>query len=141
MKVRKTEENGAIAEPELFATETERQATCEPAAKSFFVEQDTEAGTIEFDFTTGQHIVLREPKAKQFLLMQSWMRTAPEEYQTEEFAMVRLAHACMKDAPPFDVFLDSLEAEDLLRLVSAIAFFRAHVEAFGRAAAAIQLPG
>lgn len=100
---------------------------------SFEVQFDEEAGIVEFSLENGAEITLKEPKAKAFLLMNSWMQSAPEEYKSNEFASMKLAHSCMikyshseqgNASPKFEEFLDQLEVGDIERVAAALGCFR-----------------
>lgn len=139
MRIKKSEPNATI---ETEAQEAVAESpVVEPTSqvKSFTVEHDDEAGTVSFELADGTAVVLREPKAKQFLMVQSWIRKQPDEdLRSDEFAMLRLAHAASTGLPDWNTFLDNLEPEDMLRVVRAIGFFRDSIERFSRTAAQLQ---
>jgi hypothetical protein len=100
---------------------------------SFEAQFDEEAGAVEFELVDGTSITIKEPKAKAFLLMNSWMQNASEEYKSDQFAAMKLAHSCMVNyshpekgnkIPTFDEFLDELEVEDIERVGAALGCFR-----------------
>ncbi|MBD2060509.1 hypothetical protein H6F88_31705 [Oculatella sp. FACHB-28] len=102
--------------------------------KEFEITQDEEAGIVSFELVDGTPVVLRSPKPKDFLLMNSFVKLADDEYKTEEMLGFKLITLCMtkygsKNKVDFYEFLDSVEdIEDLQRTATAFSFFRSNLE-------------
>ncbi len=85
--------------------------------------------TVDFELTDGTKVQLKSPKAKQALLLNGFLKTAPEEYITTEMLMFKLASLCItkfgkKSKLTFEELLDILELKDMGRVVAAISYFR-----------------
>ncbi|MEH1957665.1 hypothetical protein [Nostoc sp.] len=85
--------------------------------------------TVDFELTDGTPIQVKSPKAKQFLLLEGFLKNSPEEYKTDSFAILKLASLCMtkfgkKSKVSFEELLEILELEDIERVAAAIGYFR-----------------
>lgn len=101
----------------------------EEVQDSFEAIYDESTKEVRFELTSGIKIKLKSPKAKQFLLLDSFVKNAPEEYKTESFCTLKLASLCIckygdKDSVTFDELIDELEVEDIERVVAGLSFFR-----------------
>ncbi|MGJ3244938.1 MAG: hypothetical protein ACFE0I_02555 [Elainellaceae cyanobacterium] len=96
------------------------------------IEFDEDANTATFSLTTGHQLTLSEPKPKQFLLLESWLQNADEEYRSNSFVVMKLAQLCLVDMKvTFNQFLDMLDNfDDIERVAAAIGFFRNSLEDF-----------
>lgn len=107
-----------------------------PTPKTFQVNYDDEAGTVSFEMADGTPVLLKKPKTRQLLLMQSWLSSAPDEYKTNAFMVFKLASLCTakygkKKELTFDELLD-LELEDAERMAKALECFRDFFEQLQR---------
>lgn len=103
----------------------------------FQVEYNQEEGIASFSLEDGTAIVMKSPKTRQFLLLDSFMKSVDSDYKTESFVAVKLASLCItkfgdRDKVTFDELLDNLEITDLERVAAAIMCFRDKLEAVGR---------
>lgn len=101
------------------------------------IEYNPEEGIANFSLEDGTSVEMKYPKTRQFLLLESFMKSAEPEYRTESFAAVKLASLCItkfgdKDKVTFDELLDTLEVSDLERVAAAIICFRDKLEAAAR---------
>lgn len=124
--------------------QVKQEDTVQPG--DFEIQFDEEAGIVEFQLENGTEIVIKEPKAKAFLLMNSWMQSAPEEYKSDQFAAMKLAHSCITKysnpnkgsvIPTFNEFIDELEIEDIERVGAALGCFRKVFDRLAEKAASI----
>jgi hypothetical protein len=128
LKVNKPQQQQA---PIPEATEPESNPEGYPVNLQF----DELENRVTFQLYDGTQIELKSPKGKQFLQIQSWYQSAPEEYRSDVFSSIKLAHTCMvsyiplnsklSTVPSFEDFLDTLEVEDIERVGSALTCFRA----------------
>jgi hypothetical protein len=126
--VKQDNPNLIISTPEQKSDESEFQA-----------EFNEEEGVVSFSLEDGTPVVMKSPKTRQFLLLESFLKSAEQEYKTESFVAVKLASLCItkfgeKDKVSFDQLLDELEIIDLERLAAALSVFRDKLEAIGRKA-------
>ena len=100
---------------------------------NFDVTYDSDTQTVFLTLKDGTAVEITSPKAKQFLLLESFVKSAAEEYKTDSFVMIKLASLCITKYGEakfitFDNLLDNLEIEDLERLVAGLTFFRDKLE-------------
>jgi hypothetical protein len=100
----------------------------EPSDK-FEVNYDSDKQQVKFKLLNGTEVEISSPKAKQFLLLESFIKSASEEYKTDSFIMLKLVSLCItkfgnKTSITFNELLDLLEVEDIERLVAGLTFFR-----------------
>ncbi|MBW4421191.1 MAG: hypothetical protein KME13_18480 [Myxacorys californica WJT36-NPBG1] len=106
------------------AVEQQEEAK-EVEEKGYEVDYDSTLDTASVVLSSGTQITLKSPKAKALLKMQSWYENASEEYQSDSFAAMKLAHTCLINSnQSFDEFLESLEIEDIERVGAALTCFR-----------------
>lgn len=109
-------------------------AEAEKEVNSFELTHDEEAGTVSFSLVDGTPVILRSPKPKDFLLVNSFMKQAEPEYLTEEMLGFKLITLCMsklgnQTKVDFYQFLDQVEdIEDFQRIGEAFNFFRDQLE-------------
>ena len=105
----------------------------EPVQNSAEVKFDSDSGKVIFTLQNNDRIILSPPKAKAFLLLQSWYSSTPIEERSDAIAMVRMAYYCISqfernqiviDKPLFSEWFDELEFGDVEVIGKAIAFFR-----------------
>ena len=105
----------------------------EPVQNSAEVKFDSDSGKVFFTLQNNDRIILSPPKAKAFLLLQSWYSSTPIEERSDAIAMVRMAYYCISqfernqiviDKPLFSEWFDELEFGDVEVIGKAIAFFR-----------------
>jgi hypothetical protein len=106
----------------------------------FTANYDPDNQTVSFELTDGTPVVMKSPKAKQFLLLESFAKQAEQEYLTDSFVMLKLASVCItkfgkKTSISFYDLVDSLELEDIERVVSCLGFFRDKLEYLARKSA------
>lgn len=106
----------------------------------FTANYDQDNQVVSFELTDGTPVVMKSPKAKQFLLLESFAKQAEQEYLTDSFVMLKLASVCItkygkKDSITFNDLVDNLELEDIERVVSALSFFRDKLEYLARKSA------
>lgn len=97
------------------------------------VKFDSDSGKVVFTLQNGDRITLSPPKAKAFLLLQSWYSSSPIDERSDAIAMVRMAYYCISkferdkaaiDTPLFSEWFDGLEFEDVETIGKAVNFFR-----------------
>ncbi|MBD2196614.1 MULTISPECIES: hypothetical protein [Calothrix] len=98
------------------------------------IDFNAEEGIASFKLEDGTPVVMKSPKTRQFLLLESFMKSTEAEYKTESFIAVKLASLCItkfgnKDKVTFDELLDELEITDLERVAEAIMCFQDKLEA------------
>ena len=105
----------------------------EPVQNSAEVKFDSDSGKVFFTLQNNDRITLSQPKAKAFLLLQSWYSSTPIEERSDAIAMVRMVYYCISqfernqiviDKPLFSEWFDELEFGDVEVIGKAIAFFR-----------------
>lgn len=94
---------------------------------------DSEKQQVHITLTNGKEVILNSPKAKQFLLLESFVKSTLDEYKTDSFVVLKLASVCItkygdKSSVTFDELLEDLEIEDLERIVAGLTFFRDKLE-------------
>jgi hypothetical protein len=88
-----------------------------------------EDGHVQATLKDGSTLVFREPKVKQFLLIESWLKDDKNEYHADTAAVLKMAHLCLVgDDRTFDEFLDELDIQDLEVLGQALSTFRSVFE-------------
>lgn len=116
------------------------QPETESKSGEFEAQYNQEEGTVDFELADGTPVQVTSPKAKQFLLIEGFIKTAPEEYKTESFLIIKLASLCItkfgkKTKLTFDELLEVLEVEDIERVAAAIGYFRDKFEYLSRKSA------
>lgn len=106
-------------------------------SSEFQVEFNQEEGTVKFVLTDETPVEMKSPKTRQFLLLESFLKSADEDYKTESFIALKLASLCMtkfgdKDKVSFDELLDILEVEDIERVAASLSCFRDKFEYLAR---------
>lgn len=109
-------------------------------SNEFKVEYNPDEGTASFELEDGTPVVMKSPKTRQLLRLESFISSADPEYRTDSFTAVKLASLCIskfgdKDSVTFDYLLDELDFTDLERLAAALSCFRDKLEAITRKAA------
>lgn len=90
---------------------------------------NSDDNTVEFSLN-GIDVTIREPNAKDFLLMESWLRNADEDYKDPQIMLIKLAQLCIvkygsEKKVNFENFFNSLVSFDDVEVVAtAIGFFR-----------------
>ncbi|MEA5603711.1 hypothetical protein [Nostoc sp. UHCC 0252] len=112
----------------------------EEESGEFQAQYNPDEQTVDFELLDGTPVQLKSPKAKQFLLMEGFIQTAPEEYKTNMFVLLKLASLCMtkfgsKSKLTFEELLEVLEVEDLERVAAAIFYFQDKITYLGRKSA------
>ncbi|AUT00891.1 hypothetical protein CLI64_11050 [Nostoc sp. CENA543] len=105
-----------------------QEVKAQPAPKTFDVQYDDVLGTVSFELSDGTPIVMKKPKTRQLLLMQSWLETVSPEYRSNGFVALKLASLCTvkfgdADHATFDQLAD-VDFEDCERVVKALECFR-----------------
>ncbi|MBE9110307.1 hypothetical protein IQ273_12880 [Nodosilinea sp. LEGE 07298] len=99
-------------------------------------------GKVRVTLRNEDKVTFKEPKVKQFLLMDSWAKD-PENsmYSSETGITVKLCHLCIAEVNglpftlDFDTWIDDLDIRDMEALGSALATFRSVFEYLNRKAA------
>ncbi|BBD59503.1 hypothetical protein NIES2109_22900 [Nostoc sp. HK-01] len=99
-----------------------------PVPKTFTVDYDDEAGIVSFELADGTPVVMKKPRTRQLLLIDSWRNSVEPEYLTNAFTSLKLASLCItkfgdKDKATFDDLAD-LDFENCERVVKALECFR-----------------
>ena len=130
MKIKENHHKETIIEDiTLVSDETIADNTKETPSVQF----DSDSGKVFFTIQNNDRITLSPPKAKAFLLLQSWYSSTPIEERSDAIAMVRMAYYCISqferdkaviEKPLFSDWFDGLEFGDVETIGKAIAFFR-----------------
>ena len=97
------------------------------------VKFDSDSGKVVFTLQNSDRITLSPPKAKAFLLLQSWYSSTPIEERSDAIAMVRMAYYCISkfernqiiiDKPLFSEWFDDLDFDDIEVIGKAVNHFR-----------------
>ena len=130
MKIKENHHKETIIEDiTLVSDETIADNTKETPSVQF----DSDSGKVFFTLQNNDRITLSPPKAKAFLLLQSWYSSTPIEERSDAIAMVRMAYYCISqferdkaviEKPLFSDWFDELEFGDVETIGKAIAFFR-----------------
>ena len=97
------------------------------------VQFDSDSGKVVFTLQNSDRIILSQPKAKAFLLLQSWYSSTPIEERSDAIAMVRMAYYCISkfernqiviDKPLFSEWFDDLDFDDIEVIGKAVNHFR-----------------
>ena len=130
MKIKENHHKETIIEDiTLVSDETIADNTKETPSVQF----DSDSGKVIFTLQNNDRIILSPPKAKAFLLLQSWYSSTPIEERSDAIAMVRMAYYCISqferdkviiDKPLFSDWFDGLEFEDIETIGKAVNFFR-----------------
>lgn len=99
------------------------------SSTTFEADFNQEEGVVSFKLTDGTPIEMKSPKARQLLLLESYIKNAPKEERTDSFVAMKFASLIItkfgdKDKISFDELLDNLETIDMKRVAAAIALFR-----------------
>ena len=109
----------------------------EPVQNSVEVKFDSDSGKVVFTLQNNDRITLSPPKAKAFLLLQSWFSSTPPDERSDAISMIRMAYYCISqferdkvviEKPSFSDWFDGLEFEDVEVIGKSIAFFRSVLE-------------
>ena len=130
MKIKENHHKETIIEDiTLVSDETIADNTKETPSVQF----DSDSGKVIFTLQNDDRITLSPPKAKAFLLLQSWFSSTPPDERSDAISMIRMAYYCISqferdkviiDKPLFSDWFDGLEFEDVEVIGKAIAFFR-----------------
>ena len=89
------------------------------------LETNLENNSVKFQLSNGTELTLREPIGKDFLLMESWFRSAAIEYRDPQIMLIKLASLVATPQIGFEQLFDSLvEFDDIERVAAAIGTFR-----------------
>jgi len=130
MKIKENHHKEIIEDITIISDET---IADEPVQNSAEVKFDSDSGKVIFTLQNRDRIILSPPKAKAFLLLQSWYSSTPIEERSDAIAMVRMAYYCISqferdkviiDKPLFSDWFDGLEFEDIETIGKAVNFFR-----------------
>jgi len=130
MKIKENHHKEIIEDITIISDET---IADEPVQNSAEVKFDSDSGKVIFTLQNRDRIILSPPKAKAFLLLQSWYSSTPIEERSDAIAMVRMAYYCISqferdkviiEKPLFSEWFDGLEFGDVETIGKAIAFFR-----------------
>ncbi|MBD2168062.1 hypothetical protein H6G04_27125 [Calothrix membranacea FACHB-236] len=122
----------------IVAVENSKQEAPTPELPSesneFKVNYNPDEGIASFELKDGTPVVMKSPKTRQFLLLESFMNSAEPEYKSVSFMGVKLASLCItkfgnRDSVTFDDLLDELDFTDLERLAAAISCFQDKLDA------------
>jgi hypothetical protein len=111
------------------AAPTEEIVTAPAAVDAVAVQYDEQAGTATFELESGLTVVLKEPKAKDFIYLSSKLETVESWQRSPTMAAYILAHFMIESItgyeklPSFDEFLDLLADDDLERVGAAFTCF------------------
>jgi len=115
------------------AIETVADNTIETSSTLSAVKFDSDSGKVVFTLQNSDRITLSPPKAKAFLLLQSWYSSTPIEERSDAIAMVRMAYYCISkfernqiiiDKPLFSEWFDDLDFDDIEVIGKAVNHFR-----------------
>jgi hypothetical protein len=120
-------------EAEVLQSETVEESS------EFKAEYDADAGIVSFQLTDGTPVVMKSPKTRQLLLLESFLNSAEPEYKTESFLALKLSALCIikygkNSSISFDNLIDNLELQDMERLAAGLAFFQDKLEYLSKAA-------
>ena len=134
MKIKENHHKETIIEDITIVDDTTIDTiAAEPVKNSAEVKFDSDSGKVFFTLQNNDRITLSPPKAKAFLLLQSWYSSTPIEERSDAIAMVRMAYYCISqferdkaviEKPLFSDWFDGLEFGDVETIGKAIAFFR-----------------
>jgi hypothetical protein len=112
----------------------ESPAEPKPEAKGIPVET-LDNGQVRVELRDGAKVTFKEPKVRQFILMESWSKDpANKDYLTESGTVVKLAHSCITevDGEPFtqgfEDWVDNLNIRDMEAVGVALASFQSCFE-------------
>ncbi|MBD2452248.1 hypothetical protein H6G76_35145 [Nostoc sp. FACHB-152] len=115
----------------VVETKSNEEVNTTPQEKSdeFQAAYDPDNQTVSFELVDGTPVVMKSPKVKQFGLLESFIKQSPQEYLTDTFTLIKLASLCItkfgdKSSVSFDQLINTLEIEDLERMVAGLGFFR-----------------
>jgi len=129
MKIKENHHKEIIEDITIVSDDT----IADPPQNIANVKFDSESGKVVFTLQNSDRITLSQPKAKAFLLLQSWYSSTPIEERSDAIAMVRMAYYCISqfernqiiiEKPLFSEWFDELEFGDVETIGKAIAFFR-----------------
>ena len=129
MKIKENHHKEIIEDITIVSDETIADNTKETPSVQF----DSDSGKVIFSLQNRDRITLSPPKAKAFLLLQSWYSSTPIEERSDAIAMVRMAYYCISqfernqiiiEKPLFSEWFDGLEFEDIETIGKAVNFFR-----------------
>lgn len=129
MKIKENHHKEIIEDITIVSDDT----IADPPQNIANVKFDSDSGKVVFTLQNSDRITLSQPKAKAFLLLQSWYSSTPIEERSDAIAMVRMAYYCISqfernqiiiEKPLFSEWFDELEFGDVETIGKAIAFFR-----------------
>jgi hypothetical protein len=117
-----------------YIAPAEPEAEPKPEAEGILVETLSD-GKVRVELRDGTKVTFREPKVRQFLLMDSWAKD-PENavYASESGITIKLTHLCIAEINgepftlDFESWIDNLAIQDMEALGSALASFRSVFE-------------
>jgi len=134
MKIKENHHKETIIEDITIVDDTTIETiAAEPVQNTANIKFDADSGKVIFTLQNDDRITLSPPKAKAFLLLQSWYSSTPIEERSDAIAMVRMAFYCITqfernkvviDKPTFSDFFDGLEFEDVETIGKAVNNFR-----------------
>jgi len=130
MKIKENHHKEIIEDITIISDET---IADEPVQNTANIKFDADSGKVIFTLQNNDRITLSPPKAKAFLLLQSWFSSTPPDERSDAISMIRMAYYCISqferdkviiDKPLFSDWFDDLEFGDVEVIGKAIAFFR-----------------
>jgi hypothetical protein len=101
-------------------------------------------GQARVALSDGSVVTMREPKVKQFILMESWGKDpANKDYMTDSGTVLKLCHSCILEingepfTEDFDTWLDNLGVRDMERYSALMANFQSVFEYLQEKAATV----
>ena len=130
MKIKENHHKEIIEDITIISDET---IAAEPVQNTANIKFDADSGKVIFTLQNDDRITLSPPKAKAFLLLQSWFSSTPPDERSDAISMIRMAYYCISqferdkviiEKPLFSEWFDGLEFGDVETIGKAIAFFR-----------------
>jgi len=115
MKIKENHHKEIIEDITIISDET---IADEPVQNTANIKFDADSGKVIFTLQNNDRITLSPPKAKAFLLLQSWFSSTPPDERSDAISMIII------DKPLFSDWFDDLEFGDVEVIGKAIAFFR-----------------
>lgn len=105
-----------------------------PAAAPIPVDQ-LEDGKVQVTLSSGVKLTIKEPKVKQFLLMDSWLKDEDsQDFHSDVGTVLKLTHSCITemDGEPFhqsfDEWTDNLDVRDMEVVGAALSRFQSFLD-------------
>lgn len=148
-KVR-TAENNSTSTDEIPQLGEQTEETTDQTV-SLEYDHDTEKNTVSFSLSNGTEIIVREPKAIDFLRVKGWRDSAPTDDQSAQMMGYKLVSLCAthfktpkdkKSRSGVSVYelIDQFETQnDLLMAANCLDFFRDKIERLSGRSDDIQL--